>query len=85
VTDQFEKNGVSLPKDIIVHYMLRNLPKEYDTFKEIQTNNDKLLTYDAFKAKLLSKEIALRLVGEKCGKALAMEGHKSTFSDSRNR
>ncbi len=54
-------------------------------FKEMQTNNDKLLIYEALEAKLLSKEIALRLVGKNYGKALAMEGHKSTFGDSRNR
>lgn len=35
VAIQFEEIGLSLPKDIIVHYTLQNLPKEYDTFKEI--------------------------------------------------
>jgi hypothetical protein len=51
----------------------------------MQTSNDKLLIYEVFKSKLLSKEVGLRLVGEDCGKALAVEGHKNTFGDLRNR
>jgi hypothetical protein len=68
----------------IVHYTFQNLPKEYDMFKEMQTNNDRLLTYKALQAKLLSKETILRLIAKDRGKVLKVEGHRSTFGDSRN-
>lgn len=84
MADQLEEIGVSFPKDIIVHYTFRNLPKEYDTFKDMQTNKDNCLAYEAFEDKLLSKEIVLRLVGEDCGKVLVVEGHNNIFGNSNN-
>ncbi len=86
VVDQLEEIGMSLSKDIIVHYTLWNLPKEYDTdtFKEMQTCNDQLPAYEVLEAKLFSKENIQRLVVEDRGEALMVEGHRSTFGNSRN-
>ena len=56
-----EEVDVNNPKDIIVYYTLKNLPKEYEIFKRMHITNQTLPTYEQLEAKLISEETSIML------------------------
>jgi hypothetical protein len=49
---------MSLLKDIVVYYTIKNLLKEYEVFCEVKQNKQ-LPTYKELESKLLKKELLL--------------------------
>ena len=61
ITNLLEEVEVVIPKDIIVYYTLKNLPKEYEIFKRMQISAQTLPTYEQLEAKLISEETAIKM------------------------
>jgi hypothetical protein len=61
ITNLLEEVEVKIPEDIIVYYTLKNLPKEYEIFKQMQIASQKLPTYEQLEAKLISEETSIKM------------------------
>ena len=61
VANQLEEVEVNILEDVIVCYILKNLPKEYDIFKRMQIVGQTLPTYEQLEAKLISEETAIKM------------------------
>ena len=61
IANLLQEVEVIIPKDIIVYYTLKNLPKEYEIFRRMQIAAQTLPTYEQLKAKLISEETAIRM------------------------
>ncbi len=61
VGDILEEVDVALPKDIIVYYIVQNLPKEYEMFKCMLPNTRQLPTYEKLESMLTNEEIFLKM------------------------
>ena len=81
VANLLEEVEVNIPEDVIVFYMLKNLPREYEIiFKRMQIAAQTLLTYEQLEAKLISEETALKMESQ-----LKEEGEAIFVHRDRNR
>ncbi len=53
VAKKMKEVKVGSPKDIMVYYIIKNLQKEYDVFREVQQDKQQLPTYEKLESKLL--------------------------------
>lgn len=61
IANLLDEVDVNIPEDIIVYYTLKNLPKGYEIFKQMQIAAQSLPTYEQFEAKLISEETSIKL------------------------
>ena len=61
VANLLQEVEVNIPEDIIVYYTLKNLPKEYEIFKQMQIAAQKLPTYEQQEAKLILEETSIKM------------------------
>ena len=80
VANLLEEVEVTMPESVIVFYMLKNLPKEYEIFKRMQIAAQTLPTYEQLEAKLISEETALKMENQ-----LKEEGEALFVHRDRNR
>jgi hypothetical protein len=52
---------VTLPKNIIIYYIVQNLPKEYEVFKHMLFNTQHLPPYNELESMLISGELPLEM------------------------
>jgi hypothetical protein len=52
---------VTLPKNIIMYYIVQNLPKEYEMFKHMLFNTQHLPPYNELESMLISGELPLKM------------------------
>jgi hypothetical protein len=71
-----EEVDVTLPKDVIVHYIVQNFPKEYEVFKRMLPNTRQLPPYEKLASMLINKEIFLKMNTPNDAKALLVQCDK---------
>lgn len=72
---------VGSPKDIMVYYIIKNLQKEYDVFREVQHDKQQLPTYEKLESKLLQELILNSKDIEDQGGEASTVGGKKNFYD----
>jgi hypothetical protein len=61
VVDLLKEVDVTLSKDIIVYYIVQNLPKEYEVFKRMLPNTRQLPPYKKLESMSINEEIFLKM------------------------
>ena len=61
VANLLEEVEVIILEDIIVYYTLKNLPKEYEIFRRMHIDAQKLPTYEELEAKLILEETSIKM------------------------
>lgn len=56
IADILAKVKLEILEDIIIYYILENIPEEYEVFRKIQIGGNSLLKFEEFEARLISKE-----------------------------
>jgi nitrogenase subunit NifH len=76
--------NVKLIEDIVVYHTIKNLPKEYDVFREVQHDKQQLSTYEELESKLLQKELNINSKDNENqrGEALTVKGRINFYDQS---
>ena len=61
VVDLLEEVDIDLPEDVVVYYTVKSLPPQYEIFKRMTLDGDRLPTYEDLESKLISVEMSLGL------------------------
>jgi hypothetical protein len=61
VADLLEEVDVTFPENIIVYYIIQNLPKEYKVFKHMLLNSRQLPPYKELESMLISEEFSFKM------------------------
>lgn len=79
IANLLEEVDVIIPEDIIVYYIMKNLPKEYEIFKKMQISAQPLPPYEQLEAKLISEETSIKMESQhqEDGEALFLHRDRS--------
>jgi hypothetical protein len=78
--DQMEEVDVGLPEKVIVYHILKNLPRDYNTIKQVILNERKPPSYLELESRLLNEEMARKQDGsqESDTEALVLTYHNNS-------